>query len=59
MMKSVFKVEMDFVGHLFLAALGEQGGDDAKTGRGIVEDRGNASATLDLAIDAIEAVGGA
>ena len=59
MMKSVFQVEIDFPGHPVLVALGQQGGDETQAGRGIGEDGGHASAALDLAIDAFEAVGGA
>lgn len=59
MMGSVFQVEIDFAGHPVLVALGQQGTDEAQTGRGIGEDRGHASAALDLAMDALKAIGGA
>lgn len=58
-MKSVFQVEIDFASHPVLVALGQEGRDEAQTGRGIGEDRGNASAALDLAIDAFKPVGSA
>ena len=57
-MRSAFQFEIDFAGHPVLVALGQQGRDEEETGRGVGEDRGDASAALDLAIDAFEAVGG-
>ena len=58
-MRSVFQVEVDFAGHPVFVALGQQGRDQTQAGGGVGEDRGDASAALDLAIDAFEAIGGA
>ena len=59
MLRSVFQVEIDLAGHPLLVALGEQSGNETQTGCGVGEDRGDACAAFDLAIDAFEAVGGA
>ena len=59
MLSSVLQVEIDFAGHPLFVALGRQGGDETQTGGGIGEARGDASATLDLTVDAFEAIGGA
>lgn len=59
MVRSVFQVEIDFAGHPLLVALGEQGGDESQTGCGVGEDRNDAGAALDLAIDAFRTGGGA
>ena len=53
------QVEIDLAGHPLLVALGEERGNEAQTGRSVGEDRGDAGAALDLAVDAFEAVGGA
>ncbi len=59
MLRLGIHVEVDLAGHPLLVALGEQSGDEAQTGRGVGEDRGDAGTALDLAVDAFEAVGGA
>ena len=57
-MRSVFQVETGFPGHPVFVALGEEVRDETQTGRRVGEDRRDARAALDLAIDAFEAVGG-
>jgi hypothetical protein len=49
--------EIDFAGHLLFVVFGQRGRDEAHTGRGVREDQGHASATLELAIDSLEATG--
>src|SRR5260370_557781 len=57
MLNSRLHVEIDFTGHPLLVAFGQQGGDKAQTGSGVREDRGNARAPLELAIDPFKTVG--
>ena len=54
---SGFHVEIDFAFEPFFIGLGEQGGDQAQAGGGVGEDRSDAGATLDLPVDALQAVG--
>ena len=53
------QVEIDLAGHPVLVALGEPCRNEAQAGRGVGEDRGDAGAALDLAVEAFEAVGDA
>lgn len=58
MLRSGMQVEIDLAGHPLLVALGEECGNEAQTRGGIGEDRSDAGAALEFAVDAFEAVGG-
>jgi len=53
-----FHVEVDFSGFPLVADLDEQGGDESKDRSFIGEQTGDASATFDFLVDALQRIGG-